>query len=71
MADNDLCTACSGTGLKDNFTLCPVCGGTPSAAVRADMEKADEPDEVVEEAQPEPEPPVVKPAPSATSVSKS
>lgn len=54
--DNDLCTACNGTGLQDQFTLCPVCGGTPSAkareALKSDGEEtpgvdvAAEPDEV-------------------------
>lgn len=36
--ENDLCSACNGTGLKDNLTLCPVCGGTPSATARKQLE---------------------------------
>lgn len=50
----DLCTACNGTGLKSNTELCPVCGGTPSASLRAELTKAVPAEEKEEEA-PEPE----------------
>lgn len=36
--DNDLCTACNGTGLENNFKHCEVCGGTPSAKERAKLQ---------------------------------
>ena len=47
---DEICTACNGTGLKDNQTLCPTCGGTPSAKLRAELAKVkDEVEEVEDE----------------------
>jgi hypothetical protein len=47
---NELCQACNGTGLKDNFTLCPECGGTPSAFERAKQAALDAAGEVSDKA---------------------
>lgn len=40
---DEICTACKGTGLQDNQTLCPVCGGTPSKAAREAIAKGEAP----------------------------
>jgi DnaJ-class molecular chaperone len=42
MEDNDLCKDCNGTGLQDNFHLCPTCKGTPSKAERDKLAETSE-----------------------------
>lgn len=54
---DEICTACNGTGLKDQHTLCPVCGGTPSSVNRANLAKAEEADVLGEGVDETPEPP--------------
>lgn len=68
--EKDLCAACNGTGLQDNFTLCPVCGGTPSKAARDAMKNdptaVPEPVEPATEADSGATPEMSEPAPETT-----